>query len=305
MKRRKFIRGALGAAGALALVRPAAALTPQEIQLGIINSEITSDDVEEALQFIKSYGLNWAEMKILWGKYNTSQDIESVKRAKDLLDKYELRVPLLATGFFKVELPPPGSARDEMMKKQHAILRKAIENAKIFETDRIRAFAFTVKDPSNRQWDDAMKLLEEATHIAENEGIYLAVENIFNNHVETGADVERMLHDVPNPHLGVIWEPNNAAMAGDWSPLNGLLRVDVNRIYDVHLRDGRRTNDGGFKWCAVGDGELDVKGTIQHLLSAGYEGPFTLETHYTPPGGTKKDGSRMSIEALLKIVRNL
>ncbi|MFH1740757.1 MAG: sugar phosphate isomerase/epimerase family protein [bacterium] len=304
MDRRQFVTGTLGTLGAMALARPSMGLPLSDIKLGIINSEIC-DDFEESLQFIKSYNLKWVEVKILWGKYNTSQDVDTVKRAKDLIDKYELRVPLLATGFFKRVLPPPGAERDKLIKEQHAVLRKAIENARIFGTDKIRAFAFTVEDPSKRTWDDAMKYLEEAAHIAESEGVYLAVENVFQNHVETGADVERMLHDIPSPHLGVIWEPNNAARAGDFSPLNGLLRADTKRILDVHLRDGKHDENGVFDWCAVGDGELDVTGTIEFLRAAGYTGPFTLETHYTPPGGTKKDGSKRSIEGLLKIVESL
>jgi len=55
----------------------------------------------------------------------------------------------------------------------------------------------------------------------------------------------------------------------------------------------------------VGEGELDVAGTLKQLRSFNYTGPITLETHYTPPGGTMKDGSKKSIEGLLKIIDSL
>jgi sugar phosphate isomerase/epimerase len=304
MDRRDFVKGALGTLGAFTLAQSAHTLPLSAVKLGIINSEI-SDDFEESLRFIKSYKLDWVEVKNLWGKPNTLQDADTVRKAKGLIDQYNLKVSLLATGIFKQVLPPKGAERDELLKKQHAELQAAIRNAHILETDRIRVFAFTVQDPSKRIWDDAMGELEKAVRIAEAEGVSLAVENIFENHVEIGADVERMLHDIPSPRLGVIWEPNNAAMAGDFSPLNGLLRVDVKRVLDVHLRDGRHNAEGKFEWCPVGEGEIDDAGIIKHLLNNGYTGPLTLETHYTPPNGTKADGSRMSIEGLLKIIETL
>jgi sugar phosphate isomerase/epimerase len=275
-----------------------------EFKLGIITSEI-SEDFEDALRFIKSYNLNWAEIKNLWGKYNTAQDTATVKKAKSLLDQYGLRVPLLCTSIFKCDLPPPGEERKNVIKTQHEVLRKAIENARIFGTDRIRVFPFMNPGPGGSRWEEAMDHLREAVRIAQSEGVYLALENIFGGHVATGEDVQRMLKEIASPHLGVIWEPNNAAMAGDWSHLNGLDYVDSKRIYDVHLRDGRHDENGKFAWCAVGDGELDVAGTLKTLRSVGYTGPMTLETHYTPPGGTMKDGSKRSIEGLLKIINSL
>lgn len=304
MERRRFLRSTLGTLAALAAARPARGLPLSEFKLGIINSEIC-DDFEEALQFIKSYNLKWVEIKILWGKYNTAQDVATVKKAKRLVDQYGLRVPLLCTSFFKCNLPPPGEERKKVIKAQHDVLMKAIENARIFGTDKIRSFAFMNPQRGENRWDEAMDHLRQAVRIAESEGVYLAVENVFGAHVATGAHVGRMLKEIPSRHLGVIWEPNNAARAGDWSHLNGLDHVDIKRIYDVHLRDGRHDENGDFVWCAVGDGELDVAGTLKAVTSAGYTGPFTLETHYTPPGGTKKDGSKRSIEGLLKIIKSL
>ena len=304
MRRRQFLKSTLGALGAVAATGPAGALPLSEFELGIINSEIC-DDLEEALQFIKSYNLKWVEIKILWGKYNAAQDTATVKRARRLVDRYGLRVPLLCTGFFKCELPPPGEERKKVIQTQHVVLMKAIENARILGTDKIRAFAFMNPRSGENRWEEAMDHLREVVRIAESEGVYLAVENIFGGHVATGADVGRMLKEIPSRHLGVIWEPNNAAMAGDWTHLNGLDYVDPKRILDVHLRDGRHDENDKFTWCAVGDGELDVAGTLKKLRSLGYSGPMTLETHYTPPGGTKKDGSKRSIEGLLKIIDSL
>jgi L-ribulose-5-phosphate 3-epimerase len=304
MKRRQFLKNTLGSLGALAAAGPARALPLSEFKLGIINSEI-SDDVEEALRFIQSYGLKWAQIKVLWGKYNAAQDTETVKRARRLVDQYGLRVSLLCTAFFKCPLPPPGDERKKVLKSQYEILETAIANARILGTNKIRAFAFTNPGRGENRWSEAMEHLREAARIAESEGVYLAVENVFGAHVATGAEVKRMLDEVPSKHVGLIWEPNNAAMAGDFTHLNGLDFVDPKRILDVHLRDGRHDENKKFTWCAVGDGELDVAGTLKQLRSVGYNGTFTLETHYTPPGGTKKDGSKRSIEGLLKVIDSL
>jgi sugar phosphate isomerase/epimerase len=72
----------------------------------------------------------------------------------------------------------------------------------------------------------------------------------------------------------------------------------------VHVRDFRHTPDGKVEWSAVGDGEFDNLGHIRALLHDGYQGTFSLETHYRSPRG-KEHASRTSMHALLELIRKL
>ena len=91
------------ALGGLASRLPAAKLSA--FKLGITTDEV-DDDLAVAIEFIKRFGLKYAEIRGLWGKYNTSQPLDNIRRAKKLLDENNIDVCILDTGFFKVPLPP-------------------------------------------------------------------------------------------------------------------------------------------------------------------------------------------------------
>jgi sugar phosphate isomerase/epimerase len=41
---------------------------------------------------------------------------------------------------------------------------------------------------------------------------------------------------------------------------------------------------------------------LQALEADGYQGLYTIETHYTPEGGTPMDGTRMAVERLRELL---
>ncbi|MGH9352800.1 MAG: twin-arginine translocation signal domain-containing protein, partial [Terriglobia bacterium] len=67
--RRDFLRGSLAAAPLLGLASKLQAQGRKRLPftLGVITDEI-SDDLDLALDFIKSYGLHGCELRDIWGK---------------------------------------------------------------------------------------------------------------------------------------------------------------------------------------------------------------------------------------------
>src|SRR5689334_5451877 len=63
--RREFVAAAL-------LASRLRALPLAEIKLGVTTDEI-DDDVSTAARFLHDHGLHWAEVRNIWGPYNTSQ----------------------------------------------------------------------------------------------------------------------------------------------------------------------------------------------------------------------------------------
>src|SRR5258708_39068769 len=102
MNRREFVNRSLkGGAAALALCAgrlPAADL--KKYKLGIITDEVTPD-LEEALLWTKSFGLEWVELRNVWGKYVTEMTSDNVKRAQDLRAKHSVKVSVLDAAYFK------------------------------------------------------------------------------------------------------------------------------------------------------------------------------------------------------------
>lgn len=295
---------ALSAAASLCRRLPGAALS--QIRLGVTTDEI-DEDVLTAIRFLRRFGLSWAEVRNVWGKYNTAQPVEKVREAHDLFREHGIRISILGTGFFKVPLPPDTPDGRRALDKQWTLLDDAMERARIFGADKIRIFAFTYTDgekPDGKNLPRIYELLREAARKAQAQKFRLAVENVGSSYVWTGVEAAELLQAVRHDALGLTWDPNNAGAGGERSFPDGYRLLDPARIFHVHLRDYRRGPDGKVGWCAVGEGEMDNLGMLRAMLKDGYKETFTLETHYRSPLG-KAHASETSLKALLKIIEQV
>ena len=100
-----FTRREALAASALAFpIHRLLALPLEAMKLGVTTDEI-DDDVTTAAKFLREFNLHWAEIRNIWGKYNTAQPMEKIREASSILDQHKIRVSIEGTGFFKVPLP--------------------------------------------------------------------------------------------------------------------------------------------------------------------------------------------------------
>lgn len=291
---RREILAAIAAAGA-----PLSAEKLSRFRLGITTDEI-DDDLATACQFIRRFGLEYAEIRNLWGKYNTAQPVEMAHKARAVLDEYRVKLAILDTGFFKVPLPAEGAEGNRKIDEQFALLEAAKERARILGTDKIRIFGFTYKGerPAGAEGRIA-ELLQEAVRRAK--GFRLGIENVGQSYVWSGADAARMMKMTPG--VALVWDPNNAAATGEESYPDGYKLLDASRIVHVHLRDYKRVG-GKTEWSIVGQGEFDHVGQLRALLAAGYKETMSLETH-VKLNGSKAAASEASIQGLLERMKKV
>jgi L-ribulose-5-phosphate 3-epimerase len=292
-----------GAAAAL-FARRLRALPLADIKLGITTDEI-DDDVLTAARFLRDHGLKWAEVRNIWGPYNTSQPMEKVREAMTILDANGIRVSIEGTGFFKVPLPPETPEGQKKLDDQWKLLDASLERAKAFGTDKLRIFTFMLargEQPSAKGYARIDELIREAARRAK--GFRLSIENIGGGHIATGAQAGEFLKRVKEDNVGITWDPNNAGESGEQSFPDGYRKLDPARIFHVHLRDYKHQPDGKVVWTAVGAGEFDNLGQIRALRKDGYKETFTLETHWRDPKG-KMFSTETSLAALLKIVERV
>ena len=280
----------------------AAALS--RIKLGVTTDEI-DEDLITSLRFLREFGLSWAEVRNVWGKYNTDHTEDKIRQARGLLDEHQIKLSVLGTGFFKVPLPPDTPEGRRALDQQWALLDVAFRNAKILGSDKIRVFAFTFRGvPDKSHYPRIYELVGEAARRAKAANMRLALENVGSSYVWSGVEAAALLKAVRHDHLGLVWDPNNAASTGEKPFPDGFRLLDPARIFHVHLRDFKKGSDGKYEWAAVGTGEMDNLGQIRALLHAGYEGTFTLETHWASPQG-KAHATRTSLTELLKIIERV
>lgn len=302
LNRRQVLAAALAA-----WYKPSIAATLSQVRLGVTTDEI-DEDVATAARFLREFGLHYAELRSIWGEYNTSQPVARIEEAKQALEAQGVKTSVLGTAFFKIPLPPENPEGRGILDSQWALLDQAMERAKILGTDKIRVFAFTYKNAGDKtnQKDFAriVELVREAARRAKARSFRLALENVGGSYVSTGADSAKVLHAIQDSTLGLTWDPNNAGQSGEHAFPDGYKLLDPARIYHVHLRDYAHTADGKVEWRAVGDGEFDNLGQIRALLKTGYKENFTLETHWRSPKG-KAFATRTSLTALLKVIEKV
>jgi L-ribulose-5-phosphate 3-epimerase len=309
MRRREFL--ASGAAVGLLSALPSWAAEVTRFQLGIITDEVTQD-LEQALQWIKGFGLHWAELRFAWNKYVTEFSVDDVKRAQDLLAKYSMKVSVIDSAYFKTLLPGTQSTFDTSKADplqsdfgaQKGILERAMQRAKDFGTNKIRIFAFLRVDDPKRVFDRVAKELEETAAVAHREGIRLLLENEFSTNVATGVESAEMLKVVKSPALGLNWDPGNAYAAGETPFPNGYEALDKKRIWHIHLKDAAPNPKGGESvWEPIGGGKIDFVGQFRALIKDGYQNTMSLETHYLNAAKNKEASSRESMQGLLKVIQ--
>ena len=279
------------------------ALPLSSIKLGITTDEI-DDDVLVAAKFLREHGLKWAEVRNIWGPYNTAQPMEKVREAARIFDENGIRVSIEGTAFFKIPLPPETPEGQAILDKQWALLDSAMERAKAFGTDKLRVFTFMLgrgETTSEKSYARIYELTREAARRAK--GFRLAIENIGGGHVATGAQAGELLKRVKESNVGITWDPNNAGESEQSFP-DGYRKLDPARIFHVHLRDYKHQPDGKVVWAAVGAGEFDNLGQIRAMVKDGYKETFTLETHWRDPKG-KMYSTETSLTALLKIIEKV
>jgi len=284
----------------------ARAATLAEVPVAVLTDEIDEDLAHDAA-VLKEFGIKWAELRSVWGKYNTAQPIEKIREARSILDGAGIRTSVTGTAFFRIPLPPEGAAGQTILDKQWTLLKDAMDRAEILGSDRLRIFAFMSPkegQTSERDYQRIYELLNEAGKRAQVRNVKLAIENLGGSCVSTGAQASRVLKAVKESSVGLTWDPNNAAESGEKPFPDGYRLLDPARIYNVHIRDYRHTPEGKVEWTAVGEGEAENLAQIRALLKDGYKGRFTLETHYKSPKG-KEFATRTSLAGLLKVVEKV
>src|ERR1035437_10103132 len=135
--RREWMRGA----GLAVLAGRLRALPLSQIKLGVTTDEI-DDDVPTAAKFVREYGLGWAEVRNIWGKYNTEKPMEKVREARGIFDQHGIKVSIDDTACFRIPLPTESAEGQRILDVQWALLKTSMERAKAIGTLKLRIFGF-------------------------------------------------------------------------------------------------------------------------------------------------------------------
>jgi L-ribulose-5-phosphate 3-epimerase len=278
-------------------------------RLSVLTDEV-SDRFIEALDWAVIHGFKHVEVRMVDGANVSNLDDAQVVKAKQEIDTRKLKVSAIASPLFKCALDPARPVevgdlfgnKEEPLEAHFRKLPRAIRIAKMLGTNKIRIFSFWREKQPEKYFDEIAKHLQRAAALAEAEGVTLMLENETACNGGYAAEVAELVRRVNSPALRVLWDPGNENYGGRNCYPEGY--AAVKGLFDhVHLKDCILDAAGKPTCVPIGKGRTPLKAQIEALERDGYRGIYTLETRYTPPGGTAMRGTEETLDGLKKLVR--
>jgi len=314
LSRRSFLAGS-GIAAVACAAKPLFALQPTSpFRVAVISDEI-SPDFEHACSVIsKEFGLQWVELRSMWGKSLHNLSDAQLADAQKILVEHNLRVTDLASPLFKVDWPGAPKSKfgskhdsfgaDETFKQQDDVLTKYLALARLFKTDKIRCFDFWRLEDVKPYRNAIDQKISEAADICGKQGISLVIENEFECNTATAPEAARTLSAVSSPHFGLNWDAANAVMTGELDAFpNGWELLPKHRILHCHVKNAVKGPDGKIAWSPVDKGFIDWKAQFRDLKMVGYRAPVSLETHWHG-AATHEESTRISWTGMKKALQD-
>jgi L-ribulose-5-phosphate 3-epimerase len=185
--RREFLAGIAAVTAAHAIPSfgaPKDSSSP--FRIAVINDEISQDFGHVCEVAARDFGMRWIELRSMWKKNIVSLDEKEVAEARRIIEKNQLKVTDIASPLFKVDWPgAPKSKFSEAKsfnaafdwKQQDEVLERAIEMAKVFDTDRVRCFDFWRLEDQTPYRAAMNDKLREAAEKCGKSGLILVLEN--------------------------------------------------------------------------------------------------------------------------------
>lgn len=275
-------------------------------QIGILTDEVSSD-LNEALEFACEHRLAHVELRTIGGTNVIERSDRDLGQIRRKIEERGLFVSVFASPVFKCALSRyrPVAKGDVFgvveadVATHFRMLERAIEIAKCLGTTRIRIFSFWREESPELYEDEIVEHLRRAATIAEAKGALLLLENEPACNGGTAEEVGRLVRRVNSPALRALWDPGNEVYAGRRPFPKGYLFVkDI--VRHVHLKDASLNECGLAVPKPIGLGLVPFKEQLRALDEDGYNGLYTVEPHYIPPGGTLRDGAEQAL-AWLKV----
>ena len=117
----------------------------------------------------------------------------------------------------------------------------------------------------------SQKHIRELIPLAEEMGVIIAVENVWNKFLLSPLEFARYIDEFESPWVRAYFDVGNVVIHGysqDW------IRTLDKRIVKIDLKDFKRE---GYKWTNLGDGDVNWAEVRRALDDIGYEGYMTAE----------------------------
>ena len=246
------------------------------MRLAIVSDEI-SRDFSTAVELGVEWGIRTFEIRGLrTGRIPEVAEWE-IRDLSAVNEQFGITISALSPGVFKVPI-----AAAETAHQLRETLPKSYELAHRLGTDRVIIFGGRREEGVEQKaaLPRVVDLLRQAVEEAERAGIRLLLENEPICWADTGQAAAEIIRQVSHPHLRLNWDPGNSFHAGG-RPYPDEYEGLKDLVGHLHINDKRR-REGRCETVALGEGEVDWRGQLAALRRDGFDGYYTVETHYGP-----------------------
>lgn len=231
-----------------------------------VKYSMLSDKVspEERLTLAKECGFEGVE----------GEPVENIDEARKLAELgKKLGIPFhgLVFGGWHAPLSDPDP---EVRKKGTDGMKHALRCARAMEVETVLLVPAVVKEnvPYKDAWERSQQHIRELIPVAEEQKVYICVENVWNKFLLSPMEFARYVDDFQSPWVRAYYDTANSITQGfseDW------VRTLGKRIRKCDVKDFRRKD---HNFVDLGDGDVNWKEVCKAFGEIGYDDYLTSET---------------------------
>lgn len=229
---------------------------------------------EQCAAAAAEYGYQALEVRLLDGEIIPA-DLSTTRRQqiRDILNQYGIEIiGLGASTRFSAPDPAERQANQDELKRY-------LELANDLGVPMVRTFGGNVA--AGHTIDEAIdwvaNSLATVMPTAEAQGVTVVLET--HDAFCRGAEVARVLAQVPHPRLAAVWDAHHPFRMGE--SIEETWRLIGPRVAHVHLKDARLRSDGAppgtWQLVLMGEGEVPCRDIVKLLMREGYQGYLAAE----------------------------
>lgn len=242
------------------------------MKLSFITDEATQS-LTEAIEFAKHNQFSGVELRSVENMPIDQIPAERLRTYRAELDAAELTVCCLASSFYKNSLQ---NVSDEIDK-----LHRLCDAADILGCKFIRGFSFFAPESGPHLTEEIIAAFIPAMDILKNRGKTLLLEADPSVNTTNHASLAALLCRLDSPVIAAIFDPGNDIYDPQGEvPYPDGFRAIRPWIRHVHIKDAVLDGHGHPQCVCVGTGMVNYPPLLKDLAAGGYQGWFSLETHY-------------------------
>jgi sugar phosphate isomerase/epimerase len=236
-----------------------------------------SQEPEAVVRFAREFQLPGIELRSMFDRAFKDLTRRDVAYLRQVARDEGLRVYGCATPVFKCAFGAAAAIRDHI-----DIFKRSVETAVALDCKLVRVFTFLrLSNPIDSAILPAIAdRLSSLVDIAREADVRVGIENEHSCVVATAEELSGLMTLLPDPRLGIIWDPCNiVCLPGSSAPPTAGYPGLMPRIFHIHVKDAVARR-GPSAFVPVGLGEVNWRSHFAEIERSGYKGMLSLETHW-------------------------